>query len=152
MEHEYYIDRVNEVLKGTNYHKRAELYVSLNMFERIVDDVIYNQYFDVEMADHFVDLMGDAIRMVNGEGIYEYEPDDFGMLELYSGPLEEKKSKILEKEDVQHFNDKKAKNLIPALLRMIGLDDFTTDMDKRIILDRIEDILILSYNEYMNLE
>lgn len=137
------------MLEGMYYDKLSEQNISRNLFEDITYKIVFDKQLDIYTRDHFVDLTEDAICIVNDQDIGYYTPEG-GLLPLHGGPLKKKISEILEKEDIHSFTYKKAKKLTPALLQVIGIDDFINDMDKRYILDEIEKMLLKQYKLYFD--
>lgn len=152
MRNQYYVKRIKQIFKRTHYEELNDIVLCTRVLE-ILHNIIFDDLFERFVREHSIDLMRDSIKIVKNEEPFTYTYSNVDTVPRYNGPIERKLTEMMNKENYDYFyHYKMNKNIISEFMHLVGADDFINDKSKSYILEKIEWILMETYDDHLNLQ
>lgn len=148
MRHQYYVDEIKRILEDRHYDDLMDLAIAPKIFGFYTINLATREGFNLAVRNHSLNLMNDAIQLAKGGTASIYDYRNFRSKPWDDELLEAKAFDILKKENALNLSLEIMDRIIPEFMHLVGADDFISDIDKRVILEQIEDILIEENNIY----
>lgn len=148
MRHQYYEEKIEKILEDQNYDELMELTIAPKIFISYMFSIATNVSYNLAVKNHILNLMNDAIQEARGAVDVDF---DYNYRNFRSGALDDdllkiKTFDIVQKEDAFNLSSEIMNKIMPEFMHLVGADDFINDIDKREILEMIEDVLIMENN------